>query len=301
MLPIYQLCDTNQLQNALSMATNNRVTKQSIIHQAAANFSGFPDFQSALALTDRSHLIRESVWAEQHIWSEQKLWHIHAGYYTFCIDTVSGALKTFYIDGEMLHDIDLPNNLRSYQIDKDEIDYDHSMKKIVIRTKIGIDIVFHRHNKNKIGVLINHEDYTITKNFDIDDTELDAFSTFFDSATQLPRLLDEISAVREGSIDIFEQRSGMTGQDIEDTINTASWLFESDKGNLHFANEIKPNRTLAKPIGYVADLLLNSVSNDTPWVTEMCESMSINHHLLNWLRGMARESAARFKFSHFVR
>jgi hypothetical protein len=51
MLPISRLGSALKIQEVLSLATNNFVTKQSIIHQATAIAGGFDSFEQALAVT----------------------------------------------------------------------------------------------------------------------------------------------------------------------------------------------------------------------------------------------------------
>lgn len=305
MIPISRLCNAIQLQKALSVATNNFVSKQSTVHQAAAEYSGFDSFQQALALTDRSEMIINSLWAEQYNWTHQKLWHIHSGHYTFCIDTSECMLFVSHLDGSGEFEYELPDVLQDYVISEQEIEYDHSMKKIVIRTLKHIDIIFQRHADDKVGFAIHHKgtvtDKTSGKNFPICSHTMNKSLILLDSATQLPRLLDEISAVCDRDINHLANTNGITGQFISDTIDTASWLFELDKGNDDYANELKPEHTQAASIGYVADLYLHDTPNDTSWVVEMRESMSTDNRLLNFFRGMASADRKQYEFKHYLK
>lgn len=304
MLPISRLCDTAQLQKALSVATNNFVSKQSTVQQAAAALSGFESFQQALALTDRSEMIINSLWAEQYNWTHHKLWHIHAGHYTLCINTADSSIEVSHLDGEMVDEIPLPNALTDYVIAENEIEYDHCLKKLVIRTLVGIDIVFHRYGDNNLGVLINHRDTSqacTSKCYDIHVQAIRESMVLLDTATQLPRLLDEISAACEHNMSQIAAENEITEQYITDTINTASWLFELDKGNDDYASELKPKHTLAAPIGYIADLYLSKSPNQDFWVTQMCDSMSIDTALLNFFRGMAKADSKVYLFKHYLK
>ena len=304
MLPIYTLCNTRRLQQAIAVANHGAVNKQSTLHQASAMYAGFDSMAQALALTDRHALNKQSVWCEFSDF--YRAWVVYANGHEFVVSYT--LLEQILPVWEITPHVEAhARELDHAYITPQDITYNHRERTLTFHYRDSFRdsfrLTFARRDHATLSCAFAYDDGVIfTGTCEVGEPENVAF---WDAGSQLPRLLDEMIAVGPTlDMDALSASLGLSEATIRDTLDTATWLFEKDKGNDDetILADLKPARTQAAPIGAVAwAIWQHSLRDARRDVDLMLDSMSLDDEGLDFLLRMAWADAQRYHFTAFDR
>jgi len=295
-----------RVQQALSLATNNTVTKQSIIQQACAVISDFDSFEEAMALTDREHLIKNRLWFERDIFDEVV---IHAGQTSLTLNLIHASeivVSTRYAhtDEEKSNDDDrfgiaLNPFLTGTAVFDKNITYNHQLSMITILVG-GETIEFHRinHSTVSISAFRNNKRY-LFETLKVDGSDL-AMSDQMDVTRLLAKFLTDISLYDEATtgnghlVDLDLDR-----ETIDSALDTARYI----RFDLADEGEPKPDNYNTKLLGLVIaafeDTYITKQNLKGDFYEDMLDDNNVPVEMTKYLFNMARNEKNCYLFTHY--
>ena len=248
------------IQNALSYGKDHKVKNQNLIHQATAVANGFDSFEQMQSLLDRANMIDNHFWVEQSQFNKS-MYNIMVGDIKIYIGQGTFILRPsqdrYMLDSEMqtelngmllsdathygLFEFNKKENSLTYTSEKN-----HHEKIVFIRYKDEeyeyLEINLFSENKfmsEVIPLFRLSSDYT-----DVMYCE-----------TQQTRMLAEYCMASEFDLLDLADDLSVSKETIKNTIATAFWKFEVDKGYDVSDMELEPEKKVFKqiaPLAYLA-------------------------------------------------
>mgnify|MGYP001365472358 CR=1 FL=1 len=300
MLNSSKIVSALKVQKTLSAAMGNEVTKQSVIHKAVVSMSEFDSFEQMMALTDRSTLIKESLWAERELDANEII--IHAGGLSAHLCLSDAAIRIYSHDGlSLIGTLYLPQELGTYMVLDDDIEYSHKNKSIEISAG-GFKFFFMRKSPIIMNILGHDRDGNaiFNKSFSSSKEALESLDDALDIKKQMAMLVSTMDRLEWDDGDVIRDalKIGLTKEEVMQTVWTAICLHTKA-----FEDNKKP---MCKTLGVVCYLYFKNhlhgrdrFSNRN--IGNLIGELDLDPHALMLLRNMAKNAYDRFTLTHYNR
>lgn len=300
MLNSSKIVSALKVQKTLSAAMGNEVTKQSVIHKAIVSMSDFDSFEQMMSLTDRSTLIKESLWAEREFDANEII--IHAGGLSAHLCLSDSAIRIYSHDGlSLIGILYLPKELGDYMVMDEDVEYSHKNKSIEVSAG-GFNFFFIRKSPTIMNILGHDRDGSaiFNRSFSANKEALERLDDALDIKKQMAMLLSTMDRLEWIDDDIIREalKIGLTKEDVVRTAWTAICLHTKA-----FEDNKKP---MCKTLGVVCHLLFKKhlhgrdrFSNRN--IGNLIGELDLDPHALMLLRNMAKNAYDRFTLTHYNR